>query len=279
MKERVICAIALLGLSYDFQGGVRFLSMKAGRVLDWNQNDFTRVLDHNQNEFTILPTPVDALTLVNQMALKLVDGLTIEDINNIIDNFITQTNNNHCDKIIGVDNTNADINVDIYAIQDLELAEQDPDSDDKEDEVYVSGNWDDDDDDNDSNNNYEDMMPLVERDSDDYDSSDDESSVEAQVTTCSGHVVNNWKEDNFTYTQVDSDLAPEKIQVEHNKNEVQNYIGGLTEIKNSAKYQDHLYTLVFIQLNIKQGIKTYPVEKKSVHYERIGQHVFEIFFW
>ena len=51
----------------------------------------------------------------------------------------------------------------------------------------------------------------------------------------------------------------------HHESEVQNYIDKLMDIENSAKYQNHLYKLIFTQLSIKQGINKYPVEgEKSI---------------
>ena len=118
------------------------------------------------------------------------------------------------------------------------------------------------------NDNDDDKIPgcklqLYNDNDDDSDGHNELSTHKRTTTSRSGRSSRAYRENNLTYTQVDSDLVPWKIQVVHYEIEVQNYFDQLIEIENSASYQEHLRELMFTQLSIKQGINKHPVEGKD----------------
>ena len=141
MKKQTIGAIAL-GPAGNLQGGVRFFSLKTGRILNRSSKDFR-----------LLPIPADVVTRVHAMAKSSPRGIIFSNQKHI-DELDNEFNSNIKNKgITGVNDTNT--NTDIKCAKDSDNDKL-RDLPDLEDIVRVV----DDDDDDDDDDEYKDIPGL-----------------------------------------------------------------------------------------------------------------------
>jgi hypothetical protein len=77
-------------------------------------------------------------------------------------------------------------------------------------------------------------LKLMEQEDDTEEEEHDEDQTVAGVTTRSGRVVKQTRDEDYTYTQLYIDLCQEKIQTLKNDSEVQNFTNGLKVMEESA---------------------------------------------